>query len=78
MQGQGSSGSTSQSSSTSGYDPQQIIGWSRTAKTDDLLEVGRSIFSRVGTLDQVDQKMFFDQLNKDPSVSKLLQQYTHA
>lgn len=78
MQGQGSSGSSSQSSPTSGYDPQQIIGWSKTAKRDDLLEVGKSIFNRVGTLDPSDQKMFFDQLNRDPTVSKLLQQYTHA
>lgn len=77
MQGQGGSGSSSQSSTTN-YDPQQIIGWSKNAKPNDLIEVGKAIFSRVGNLDPTDQKMFFDQLNREPVVSKLLTQYTHA
>lgn len=73
------SGSGQSSTLTSNYDPQQIIGWvNKNAKPNDLIEVGKSIFSRVGSLDPTDQKMFFDQLNRDPAVSKLLTQYTHA
>lgn len=60
------------------YDPQAIISWVRTAKPNDLIEVGKTIFSRVGDLSTTDQKMFFEQLNQNPSTSKLLQQYTHA
>lgn len=71
------SGQSSTSSNTN-LDPQQIIGWSREATPNDLIEVGKALFSRVGNYSQQDQKMFFDQLNKEPAIGRLLTQYTHA
>lgn len=74
------SGQSGQSSTlgTSNLDPNQIIGWTRNATPNDLIEVGKALFSRVGTYDQSDQKQFFDMLNKDPATSQLINRYSHA
>jgi hypothetical protein len=49
----------------------QVTSWIQSASPDDLITVSKSLFSRIGSLDQPTQQRYTREVGNNPQVSKL-------
>ena len=51
----------------------QFKTWLNSAQPDDLVTIAPVLFSRIGTLDQTQQKRFFEEIQRNPQAMSVFQ-----
>lgn len=62
---------TNQGSQPNQVNSSQVTSWIQSASTDDLTTITKSLFSRIGSLDQTQQQRITREFQNNPQVSKL-------